>query len=349
MSTPTFSETISLSNPYTLKEKNLLIHLYEAYPNLKSKPFFRKLKLFRFCLYAIYLIANIYGLIKLSKKKHFLLNASFDSHIHKDFMVRDTNSQFCSIYFKAYSSCYEPDVTGAIELFLKNDSVFVDIGANWGHHSFIAVLNKKSKAVLFEPNPDVFNDIQRIASELDVTSAIEAHNMALSDLAGKLLLEQPYFQSGVASISETFSNSRLITNKQLNKLKKYFKLPSMSYTTEVKTLDSFSFPRIDLIKIDAEGVELEILRGAKETLQRLRPIVIFEFHSDDLSKYTDYEVFFDTLRYSLYTLECVKVDTLKDSYTLSIFPARSLIPNHPYNLLAAPVDIDFECYRHKSD
>ena len=317
------------------------------YPNLSGNFFFR-IKLLRLLPYAISLIANIYGLIKLSKGKYTLLNASFDNSISRNFRIRDTNSQFASIYFKAYSGCYEADVTGAIELFLKKDSVFVDIGSNWGHHSFNAVLNKESKVILFEPNPEVFNDINRIASDLNITSAIQAHNIALSDKEGRLSLEQHYFESGVASISASFSNSLLITNKYLKALKWLFKLPSISYTTDVKMLDSFLLPRVDLMKIDAEGVELEILRGAYITLQRLRPIVIFEFHSGDLAQLADYNDFFDSIQYTLYTLECEEIANMKGSFMLRIIPAKSLIRNHQYNLLAAPVGIDFESYSHKS-
>lgn len=42
------------------------------------------------------------------------------------------------------------------------------------------------------------------------------------------------------------------------------------------TLDSFKFKEIDLIKIDVEGHELKVLKGAKETLERWNPVLIIE-------------------------------------------------------------------------
>ncbi|MBK6851620.1 MAG: FkbM family methyltransferase [Burkholderiales bacterium] len=45
---------------------------------------------------------------------------------------------------------------------------------------------------------------------------------------------------------------------------------------EVRTLDSFSFDEIDLIKIDCEGYEYPIVMGAIETLKRNRPVVVIE-------------------------------------------------------------------------
>jgi FkbM family methyltransferase len=42
------------------------------------------------------------------------------------------------------------------------------------------------------------------------------------------------------------------------------------------TLDSLELPRVDLIKIDTEGMEMQALEGARETLERCRPILLIE-------------------------------------------------------------------------
>ena len=44
----------------------------------------------------------------------------------------------------------------------------------------------------------------------------------------------------------------------------------------MKTLDSFAFDSVDIIKIDAEGYELPVLQGAKETISRNRPWIQVE-------------------------------------------------------------------------
>jgi len=44
----------------------------------------------------------------------------------------------------------------------------------------------------------------------------------------------------------------------------------------MRTLDEFEFARLDFIKIDCEGYELEVLRGAELTLRENRPVVIVE-------------------------------------------------------------------------
>ena len=48
--------------------------------------------------------------------------------------------------------------------------------------------------------------------------------------------------------------------------------------TEQITLDSLELNNIDLIKIDIEGNELNVLKGALETIQRNKPIIEFEYN-----------------------------------------------------------------------
>lgn len=45
---------------------------------------------------------------------------------------------------------------------------------------------------------------------------------------------------------------------------------------EVRTLDSYQFQRVNLLKADVEGAEVEVLRGARETIARCRPILYLE-------------------------------------------------------------------------
>jgi hypothetical protein len=45
---------------------------------------------------------------------------------------------------------------------------------------------------------------------------------------------------------------------------------------EVRTLDSYQFAEVDLIKCDNEGYEVFVMRGAAETIKRCRPCVIVE-------------------------------------------------------------------------
>jgi FkbM family methyltransferase len=49
----------------------------------------------------------------------------------------------------------------------------------------------------------------------------------------------------------------------------------------VKTLDSYSLPKIDLIKYDVEGAELQVIKGSLETINRWKPDILFENNDPD--------------------------------------------------------------------
>jgi len=56
---------------------------------------------------------------------------------------------------------------------------------------------------------------------------------------------------------------------------------AIDYTQNMSTvrkiaLDEFTLPRLDLIKLDVEGMELEALEGAKDTIKRTHPIMLIE-------------------------------------------------------------------------
>jgi len=52
--------------------------------------------------------------------------------------------------------------------------------------------------------------------------------------------------------------------------------PLGSESVLLANLDTFQLPQVDMIKIDVEGMELDVLQGARETLERTRPVLYVE-------------------------------------------------------------------------
>src|SRR6185437_6873496 len=85
--------------------------------------------------------------------------------------------------------------------------------------------------------------------------------------------------------------------------------PAISYEVDVRRLDDVlaAEPRADIIKIDIEGSELPALRGGKSSIERLKPMLIFESAGDvalsafGTSSEEIYRFILDELGYSIFT------------------------------------------------
>ena len=170
------------------------------------------------------------------------------------------NTQFSALYFQAYSAGYETHIASLIELLIPvEDGVFLDIGSNWGWFSlFVASIpGFRGQIHAFEPFPTSFKDLQSMVAQAGLTERIKCHDFALSEQAGKISMFLPdKFQSGQAIMQETGANS--------------------SGGIRARTLDSLELPNISVIKMDVEGSEAKVIRGAKQTLVRCQPMIVME-------------------------------------------------------------------------
>ena len=141
---------------------------------------------------------------------------------------------------------------------LQSDSCCVDIGANRGDilRPFIQ-LSPKGRHFAFEPIP-------ALAESLQVSfPGVQVFNCALSDKPG----------------SATFF---LVPDRDAWSGLRRQEYPDdaqpVEITVDLKPLDDVigNENQVDFIKIDVEGAELEVLRGAIKTLKRCRPTVVFE-------------------------------------------------------------------------
>jgi FkbM family methyltransferase len=139
--------------------------------------------------------------------------------------------------------------------------VSLDIGADVGEFS-IAMLASSRSVVAFEPRPAQARALAAMFNAVDAAVRIEA--IALSDQPGTTAMRVLEFDPGRSTIDA--ANSLTDTDGS----------PVQTIDVEVKRLDDLELGDVGLIKIDVEGHELAVLRGAAGTLQRHRPTLVVE-------------------------------------------------------------------------
>ncbi|MCV3736656.1 FkbM family methyltransferase [Rhizobium sp. TRM96647] len=140
--------------------------------------------------------------------------------------------------------------------FVGRPLIYVDVGANRGDTFGDLVRSglNVNRAVLFEPNPKVFARLTESVAELGVGDKAVCHNIALSDQAGTVQLRDMDDMSKV--LADKASSTGVLAER--------------IFEIEAQPLDSFAanFPdgHVSLLKIDVEGHEAEVLRGASSML-----------------------------------------------------------------------------------
>ncbi|TSA45660.1 FkbM family methyltransferase [bacterium] len=156
---------------------------------------------------------------------------------------------------------YEPDTVAFIEKNVHAEDVCIDIGANIGVHALI--LSKIAKEVhAFEP---CSKPRQKLNENLQLNNIknVTVYPDAVSDVSktSNLVVQE--------KSSTKLGSATLYGDDSLDILEQE--------TVRVRTLDSYKFKRVDFLKIDTEGGELHVLRGAEDTLRRCNPIILFEY------------------------------------------------------------------------
>ena len=188
-----------------------------------------------------------------------------------------------SLNAKGYKNYGNFNKTGE-KKFIKNissDLFFcIDIGANIGKYTELLLKETNAQIVSFEPLNEAFQDLKKI--ELKNLNRLKVFNYAIGEKNETLELNYSNNKSEKASFTEHLDK---LSFYEFNKNKKV-KANVLTLDTFIKkNLDIFNIKEIDLIKIDTEGFELEVIKGAQETIKSMSPKYIqFEFNWHQLFK-----------------------------------------------------------------
>lgn len=135
----------------------------------------------------------------------------------------------------------------------------IDIGGNRGVYSY-QLWRLGATVEVFEPNPICAEVLTKWANGKE---RVRVHCLAISDQAGSAILHIPQDSSGVEHDA-----SASLENGDFEKAR--------DIEVKLQTLDSFGFTDISFIKIDVEGHETDVLRGAEQTIRGSFPALLIE-------------------------------------------------------------------------
>lgn len=176
--------------------------------------------------------------------------------MERDIRFNARNTQFGAFYVPQNLPVYEPETSALLDRLVTDQSVFVDVGANWGWYSVLIASRPGFAGTVhaFEPFPETFRDLTAVVEQAGLAGCIKCHDVALADKDGESSMAfSDGVQSGLARLGEEGGAK-----------------------VRLARLDALDLPAADVIKIDAEDHELEVLAGSTGVIEGARPFIVFE-------------------------------------------------------------------------
>lgn len=160
---------------------------------------------------------------------------------------------------------YEPDVQAAVANLLRPGNTFVDCGANVGYFSIMAsdIVGPSGQVISIEANPHTY---ELLKGNLALNGNRTPLHCALTSNSG----EVDIFVSDAGDVYSSLRTGGLVRGDTVRS----HKVPAKTLDEVVKQL---RLERVDVVKVDIEGGELDVLRSAPETMARFRPTWIVEY------------------------------------------------------------------------
>jgi FkbM family methyltransferase len=137
--------------------------------------------------------------------------------------------------------------------YITPGSTYLDIGTNIGYHAVGMYKQTGCKVIGFEPNPNHFV----VAAYNCQEYPIQIMNTALGSKKGKMMMTD------------------FDINKQSN-FGDIHKSDEGTLEVSVSKVDDFKFTDVSVMKVDVEGAELEVFKGAKKTIDKQKPAIFYE-------------------------------------------------------------------------
>jgi FkbM family methyltransferase len=152
----------------------------------------------------------------------------------------------------------EPEID-AISRIVRPGDVVIDVGANVGAYALhmAKCVGPQGRVICFEPMLETFSHLCAVVKHEEAYN-VTLLNVAASDTHGFAMMDLPNYDSGHSNYYRAS-----ISNEG-------------KYRVICAPIDSFTLPTVRLIKVDAEGHDLNVLKGAAKLIARDRPFLVVE-------------------------------------------------------------------------
>jgi FkbM family methyltransferase len=211
-------------------------------------------------------------------------------------------------------------IAQAMRQIIQSGANCIDIGCHIGSSlSLILQCSPRGRHIAFEPLPEKAEWLRRKFPE------VEIHRLALGDKRDRLKFFQNLSRPGFSGFAKSHATRDVVVEQ----------------TVDCEMLDNIVGVdrKYRFVKIDVEGAELLVLRGARQMIARDAPIILFESSHDGAAKLglkreDLYTFLVDELRYSIFMVK----DFLEKRAALELagFQEAAVYPFRAFNFLAIP-------------
>lgn len=216
---------------------------------------------------------------------------------------------------KIYDKLLTNSILRLLPDYITKNTLTIDVGGNSGYQTYFHA--KYNNVVTYEPVPGLFKVLKANLKGLDNVTLI---NKAVSD-----------------------SNKTITLHVDLNRLSMTSQIPLVdSKPIEVQgvALDEEGHENVGFIKIDVEGFELDVLKGATKLIERDRPTMMVEIYQPWCEKvgFDSREIFkfFVDRNYSIAYYDCEKIQMVDCDIDQAVQAVHSKHDLHDGDFLFIP-------------
>ena len=223
------------------------------------------------------------------------------------------------IYTDEWAKKNEPEIFW-IKSILKSGDVAIDVGANYGLYTYNLsnAVGDNGFVYAFEPIPYTFRTLNRIIKLFRLNN-VKLINKGCSDSKGKIKFSIPLQENGTISaglafidMDEKSRSARLIKGEHSD---------IVTIESEIVKIDDLNYKNVSFMKVDVEGAELMVLKGAIKTIKKSKPIIMIEIEDRWIESYDikrkDISNFFSNLNYQTHYYFNKKLIKCDINYTKS--------------------------------